>query len=372
MNRKNLQKIISLRHELHQYPELSMQETGTKKRLMEFLKKETDLEITDCGYWFYALYRCGRGDEETVAFRADFDAVAVEECCQLAYISRNPGVGHKCGHDGHSASLAGLALEVDQNGADKNICFIFQHAEETGQGARECVSVLKEQNISGIFAYHNWSGFPRGSILVREGVSQCASIGLTVSFRGKASHASLPEDGKNPAAAVAQMILFAENIKNSRDFDGLVLCTVIHGEIGQKNFGVSPGNGEVSFTLRAFYERDLERLEQSLRDTAEKTAQEEGLSVYFQISDPFPETVNDAACVGMVRSAAQRQKRRVIELKEPFRASEDFGYFTKMCPGAIFYIGNGENYPPLHTPEYDFDDGLLETAVDMFLEILKG
>lgn len=353
------------------YPELSMEEAGTKHRLMEFLRRETELEIVDCGHWFYALYRCGREDAESIAFRADFDAVAIEENCQLPYASQNPGVGHKCGHDGHSASLAGLAMEISQNGADKNVYFIFQHAEETGQGALECVGLLKEKQIAGVFAYHNWSGFPKGSILVKEGISQCASRGLTVSFQGQASHASLPEDGKNPAFAIARMILFAENLTGSGEFDSLVLCTVIHGAIGQKNFGISPGNAEVSFTLRAFYERDLEHLEQLLKDYAKKTAQAEDLRVSFEISDPFPETVNDGGCVEIIHRAAKRQGRTVSELKEPFRASEDFGYFTKMCPGAIFYIGNGGDYPPLHTPEYDFNDDLLEVAVDMFLGILK-
>lgn len=371
MNQENLKKIISLRHELHMYPELSMQETQTKKRLMEFLRAETNLEVVDCGRWFYALYLCGQEDAESVALRADFDAVAVEENCRLSYVSRNPGVGHKCGHDGHSASLAGAALEIDKNGADENVYFIFQHAEETGQGAQECAELLREKQICRIFAYHNWSGFPKGSILVKDGICQCASRGLTVFFQGKESHASLPEDGRNPAFAIAQMILWVRNAIHFSEFDGLVLCTVIHGEIGQKNFGISAGTGEVSFTLRAFYERDMVRLEQMLRDYAKKTALKEGLCVSFEISDPFPETVSDRECVDVVRKAAQKQGKSVVKLKEPFRASEDFGYFTKLCPGAMFYIGNGEDYAPLHTAEYDFRDDILETAVDMFLGILR-
>ena len=134
MNQENRRKITQLRHQLHRYPELSMQEYRTKDTLINFIKKETDLEVTDRGHWFYACYHCGIPGAESIAFRADFDALAIPEENDLPYCSRNPGVSHRCGHDGHSAVLAGLALEVAQYGADKDVYFIFQHAEEIGGG----------------------------------------------------------------------------------------------------------------------------------------------------------------------------------------------------------------------------------------------
>ena len=128
MEIKNLELIKQLRHELHQHPELSNQEAWTKQYLMDFLKAHTNLEIVDKGLWFYGIYRAGKS-KRNIAFRADFDAVPIEETINISYGSKNPGISHKCGHDGHAACLAGFAMEIDQKGADKNIFFLFQHAE---------------------------------------------------------------------------------------------------------------------------------------------------------------------------------------------------------------------------------------------------
>lgn len=114
MKKENLEKILTLRHDLHRHPELSMEESWTRGHLMDFLREHTrNLEIVDQGRWFYALYRAP-SPRGTIAFRADFDALPIEEDRpDLPYASTVPGVAHKCGHDGHAATLAGLALEVD-------------------------------------------------------------------------------------------------------------------------------------------------------------------------------------------------------------------------------------------------------------------
>src|SRR6476660_3691226 len=113
MDKKNLELAKQLRHELHQHPELSNHEAWTKQHLIDFLKKHTKLEIVDRGLWFYAIYRTGE-DKKNIAYRADFDALPIEETIDIPYASEFPGISHKCGHDGHSASLAGFALEIDQ------------------------------------------------------------------------------------------------------------------------------------------------------------------------------------------------------------------------------------------------------------------
>ncbi len=146
MNEKNLELAVKLRHELHRNPELSNHETWTKRRLIDFLKTHTKLEIVDRGLWFYAVYRAGEG-KRNIAFRADFDAIPMQESIDIPHASQNPGVSHKCGHDGHSAALAAFALEIDQLGADKNVFFLFQHAEETGDGAAQCAVFIKENGI---------------------------------------------------------------------------------------------------------------------------------------------------------------------------------------------------------------------------------
>lgn len=403
MNAVNLQKIINLRHSLHACPELSMQEHHTKEVLMDFLRRETALEVADCGSWFYACYHCieAPGMETScmetpcmeatlkrpIAFRADFDALPIEEALDLPYASQNPGVSHKCGHDGHSAALAGLALEVDEKGADRDVYFIFQHGEEIGGGGELCSSIIREKGISQVYAFHNWSGFPLNSIVVKEGTCQCASKGLTVYLEGKPSHASQPEDGTNPARALSCLMMdltagacggCGDTERGDTEREGMVLATIVHVAAGNreagtcvKDFGISAWYGELSVTLRAEREQDLKKLETRIRQRAGELAEAEKLKVSFAECDIFPETVNSADGVERVKQAAENCGFPVIELEKPIRASEDFGYYLKQCPGAMFYIGNGETYPELHTSEYDFNDAVLETAVGMFWELVK-
>ena len=377
MDRENLEKIKRLRHELHAHPELSMKERETKRRLMEFLRENTKLFIEDRGHYFYA-YANGKNEElEPIAFRADMDALPMEEKAGLPYGSKNPGVCHKCGHDGHCAVLCGLALEADRLGTDRPVYFIFQHGEEIGGGGEECAGLIREKGIRRVFAFHNMSGYPEGQVLVKSGVTQCTSKGLTIYMEGTPAHASQPEDGKNPAAALAKLALAIEAMAGGQQggensgFGGFVLATIVELSAGGRNFGIAASKGSVSVTLRADYERDLNRLEERIRETAQRLAKRYGLALSFEEQDFFPETVNDPEAVSLVRRAAASLKIPVRELSQPFRASEDFGYYLKQCPGAIFYIGNGEDHPQLHTAEYDFNDGILERAVDLFFALLR-
>ena len=365
-------KIITLRHTLHQAAELSGQEYRTKKILMDFLRRETQLEIVDCGAWFYVYYEPEHTlSQSPIAFRADFDALPIPETIDLPYASQTPGVSHKCGHDGHSAALAGLALTLEKNGADRPVYLIFQHAEEVGGGGEMCAKLLREKKISEVYAFHNWSGFPEGAVLVRPGTVQCASKGLTIRFQGKTAHASQPEDGINPSKAVAELLLAVEKSSENPKYRGLVLTTPIHVEIGEKNFGIAASTAEVSFTLRAEYEKELDALEAEIQGTAEKLAEEEHLKIFFEEQDVFPETANDPGCAERVIRAAERMGIFLYPMEKPFRASEDFGWYQKECPGAMFYIGNGENYPPIHTTGYDFNDRILEVAVKMFWGLIE-
>ena len=363
MNQENLIKIKNLRHELHD----SMNELETKRRLMNFIEENTRLAVVDCGqYFFVSRYVEGT---KGIAFRADMDALPMDEVINLSYASKNPGVAHKCGHDGHCAALCGLALELDKMDLKRSVYLIFQHAEETGQGARECSKLLHERSISSIYAFHNWSGWPEKSIVIRDGLCQCSSAGLTIKFTGKTSHASEPEKGINPAFVIAKIISEIETItsKNKK-----ILCTVVNIKLGEKNFGISPGDGEISLTLRAEREEDMRVFRNAVVNLAESLANENLMTVEIVGSDYFPETLSDSRCVKKIIEAAKKLNLHVIEMPKAIRASEDFGFYTKQIHGAIFYIGNGENYPDIHTSEYDFNDEILETAVDMFMNILES
>lgn len=365
MEKKNLELAIQLRHELHKHPELSNHEVWTKQHLIDFLKTHTQLEIVDKEKWFYAVYRAGEG-KKNIAYRADFDALPMPEVIDIPHASQSPGISHKCGHDGHSASLAGFALEIDQKGADKNIFFLFQHAEETGDGAAQCASFIEEHNIEEIFAYHNMSGMAFNSVNVIDGTAHCASKGMTIHMEGAPAHASQPENGANPAFAIAKVIDAIPEFISPENNEGIVLCTVVQVDIGERAFGMSASKGDLLLTIRALHEEELDKLQKNLEDLSNAQAAEYGLKVSFSFADSFPETVNDKESSDKIRKVAKNKGFEVVEMTKAFRGSEDYGHYLKLTKGAMCYIGNGEDYPHLHTYEYDFRDDIIETAVELF------
>jgi metal-dependent amidase/aminoacylase/carboxypeptidase family protein len=148
------------------------------------------------------------------------------------------------------------------------------------------------------------------------------------------------------------------------------LCTITGIRFGEGDFGISPGEGEVCMTLRAQVAAEMKAMEKAILAYSESAASDAGLRISWSIHDYFPETRNHEVCLKRVLDAARRLKMPAIPMTEIWRASEDFGYYLKYCPGAMFYIGNGEQYPALHTTEYDFNDRILERAVDLFAALI--
>lgn len=370
ISQNNLDKIIQLRHLLHKYPELSLQESGTIKALKDFLQENTTLGIFDMDGWFYAVKRFSAqpAAASPIAFRAEMDALPMDESIALSYGSVHDGISHKCGHDGHMAALCGLALELDKMPVNRTVYLLFQPAEEIGQGAVRCADLIREKGITEIYAFHNLSNYPENSIVYRKKLTQPASEGLTIRMYGKRSHASAPEEGCNPSAAIAELALYAQHLPEEAH-DGMALCTIVGMHCGEGDFGISAGEGSIHVTIRAEQEPFMKRMEAELLQKAEKLSARDGLRTEYEIHDYFPETRNqDEALDRVIRKAAGLQLP-VIEMKNLWRASEDFGYYLKKCPGALFYIGNGIEYPALHTVSYDFNDRILKTAVDMFLAL---
>ena len=169
----------------------------------------------------------------------------------------------------------------------------------------------------------------------------------------------------NPSGVIARVILRAEELAGDQS-DEMLLCTITGVSLGTGDFGISPGDGEISMTLRAEKEDQMKNLERQVISYAEEEAKRFGLRTSHSIHDYFPETRNDEHCLEEAIRAASDLGMNVISMKDMWRASEDFGWYLKECPGAIIYIGNGEDYPPLHTVGYDFNDRILESAVDLF------
>lgn len=375
VSQSDWEAILELRHTLHAHPELSGEEQETKKRLMDFISHHTHLQLVDRGSWFYALYEPKkRNGKPAIGFRADMDALPLPEARDLPYGSTKACVAHKCGHDGHSSALTALALLLEK---DENILrpvyLIFQSAEETGKGGKSCADFVEAAGLGEVYAFHNLSGYPENAIMVRDGLTQCASKGLTVHFTGKRAHAGTPEEGCNPAPALARMILLAEKLgaPAKEEGAGTLLLTIVGVNLGGRDFGISPGEGEISFTLRADEEKDLAAVENGLRQEACRLGEEHSLAVSFEEADPFPATVNSPLGTERVRAAARSLGLTLVPMEKPWRPSEDFGWYLKVCPGALFYVGNGENWPAPHHPAYDFNDRILPTPAALFLKLAE-
>ena len=366
---KNLERALELRHELHAHPELSLHETWTKQRLKLFLRENThNLQIVDEGKgYFYAKYMASP-DAPTIAFRADFDALPIEEGIELPWASTNPGVSHKCGHDGHSSTLACFAMEVDQKGADCNVVFLFQDAEEVGAGAPVAVEVLAAENVQEIYGLHNWSQMKQDCVHLITGPIMPASKGMTVHMVGSPAHASQPEDGVNPAFALAEIVGKIPELTKPEGKKGYVMCTIVQLDVGARNFGVQASEGSLSMTLRAQYEDEIDDLQRAIEIMAKQMAYSQGMKVDFTFTDEFPAVVNDAACADKVRAACEAAGITWYNLPDPspIRSSEDFGNYTNAVPGCLFYVGNGMDYPPIHTTEFDFRDANIAIGVTVF------
>lgn len=142
-------------------------------------------------------------------------------------------------------------------------------------------------------------------------------------------------------------------------------------DVGEKAFGIAASKGDLRMTIRALYEEELDRLQKNLENYAKEQAEEHGLKVSFEYNDEFPETANHKENADKVRFVAKAKGMKLVELHEAIRGSEDFGYYTKLTKGAFFFIGNGEDYPHIHTDEYDFRDELIKTGVELFKGLVK-
>ena len=207
----------------------------------------------------------------------------------------------------------------------------------------------------------------------RADLTQCASKGLIFRFTGKRAHAGTPEQGNSPAPALAKLTLFAQDLvpKMATGSPKTLLLTLVGLNVGGKDFGIAPGEGEVSFTLRADEEDDLAALERQLRQEAARLADADGLQLTVTEADPFPATVNHKAYAEKVRQAARDLGLQLAPMEKPWRPSEDFGWYLKVCPGAMFYVGNGETWPAPHHPQYDFNDRILATPAKVFLRLAE-
>lgn len=368
-------ELISLRRELHKYPELSGKENNTDERIIKFAEKfNPDEIIKNIGGNGLAVIFKGNQEGKTILIRCELDALPIDEENKIDYKSENDGVSHKCGHDGHMAIVSGLIPIVSKNKIDKGrVVLLYQPAEETGEGAEKILHDEKFKSIDPdyVFALHNLPGFEKNKIVIKENEFASASKGLIIKLYGKTSHAAEPEKGITPSLAVAELIQRLVDIPNKEEFDEFTLVTIIHAKIGERAFGTTPGYAELMATLRSYKNEDMIKLQKKAEEIIDAVAAKNNLKNDIEWVEEFPSTVNDKYCVDVIKQSAEENNLDVEVIDHPFRWSEDFGHYTQKFKGALFGLGSGVNQPQLHNPDYDFPDDIILTGTKMFYSIIK-
>lgn len=373
VDQETLEKLRLLRQELHQYPELSGQESRTTKKILGYCDSlKPDEVLTQLGGEGIAFIYQGLEEGPTTLVRCELDGLPVREDNQFPYHSSFPGRSHACGHDGHMAIVTGLGMALAKDRPKKGkVILLFQPAEETGEGAARIVSSDEFASMQPdyAFALHNLPGYNTNTILLKEGVFAAASKGMEICLKGRTSHAAFPEDGNSPATAMSSIILDLQKLPER--IDGFSLVTVVNASLGEISFGTTPGDAVVRVTLRSFDDRVMDQLVSDSEDLVQKICREHHLDYQIGYRECFISTINHSEACSMVEKAAKELSYTVDFPQEPFRWSEDFGQFSKRTKAAIFGVGAGTEHPQLHESLYDFPDEIIPTGIAMFMGILK-
>lgn len=365
--------LTHLRKELHNCPEISGEEVLTAERIFKELTiLGADKIWTGLGGHGVAAEFSSKNEAPTVLLRCELDGLPIHEMSDLPYRSKIDGKGHQCGHDGHMASLLGVAMGLAIRPLTGRVILLFQPAEETGAGAK---AVIDDPFWSQIrpdyaFAYHNVPGRPLGEIGMRPGSGNCASRGMRIQLEGKSSHAAAPEDGVSPGPAMAALMealpKLSQGVIGEDDF---ALVTLAHASLGEPTFGIAPGTGSVWITLRSMTNARMDALVEGALNLVKDHSL--GLSVKVSWHDIFRSVVNDEDATTLARSVAKDQGRQVYDMERPMRWSEDFGRIgDDGAKASLLYVGAGEDLPQLHNPDYDFPDALLPVTSALFLGII--
>ena len=371
----NIHQLIALRQELHQHPEVSNHEEKTAQRITGFLRSTYPDHLVENigGHGVAAVYN-GKNRGVSVMLRCELDALPIREVNEIEYRSENDGVGHKCGHDGHMAILCGIASLLAQKRPETGrVTLLFQPAEETGEGAARVLADEKFSTIEPdfIYALHNLPGFKKNQIILKDNIFASASRGMIINLKGAPSHASHPEDGKNPALAVSQIIQHLFEIPQMHtELHRASLITPVAIRVGNPAFGTSAGDGEVMATLRAHEEGDMKRMAEKAEKVAYKTAELHELEAKISWTENFEAVNNDRECTEIISINANKEQLNTLKVKHSFPWSEDFGLFTSYYKGALFGLGAGMKQPQLHNNDYDFPDEIIRTGIRIFWNII--
>lgn len=372
--------LTDIRRDIHKHPELGFEEVRTQRLIRSWL--------TQLGYAPQDCARTGliadlrpelHGQGRTIALRADIDCLPLTERTELDWRSIHDGRAHKCGHDGHTAILLGTAavLARYRERIPANVRLLFQPAEEgvDGGGAKVMVAEGALEGVSEVYGLHNWPAYPRGELRVIPGPIMAQVHSFEISVRGRGGHGSQPQDCRDPIVAGAALVGALQTaVSRGLSAAGGAVVSVCSFEAGNTH-NVIPEFARMTGTIRSFSPEVTERVVARVGEIAKGIGATYGVEVDLALETGYPVLVNDPSCVAAVGRVAEALGTLSLRHEGlPMAGGEDFAYFAAEVPSAYFFLGagrEGETTPGCHHPDFDFDDELIPTGMQMFLGLVR-
>ena len=364
------------RRHLHQNPELGRDCYKTADYIQERLKEFGITEI-HTGYASTGIVAIieGQASGRTIGLRADMDALPITENTGMPYSSKNEGVMHACGHDGHTTMLLGAARYLSETrNFSGRVALIFQPDEEATGGAEVMVEegILEQFKIEEVYALHNIPGHDVGVMYTRPGPIMAGADSFNVEIRGKGGHAAYPHEVKDPIVAAVSIAQAFQTIvsRNNIPSDDLVISiTQVHSGTTDN---VIPETAFLNGTVRTF---DLS-VQEMVINRMEKIIS--GFSISFEVDAKFnyekgyPPTINHEEKTNFAIEVAKEVcgSDKVLTSVGKEMGAEDFSYMLQKRPGAYLFMGIGEG-AGLHNPNYDFNDAAAPVGASFFARLIE-
>lgn len=367
-------EMVEIRRYLHQHPEVSFHETETAKYIQTYYDKlQIPYEKNVGGNGVVATLKGGKPGK-TIAFRADFDALPIQDEKDVAYKSTVPGVMHACGHDGHTATLLVLAkvCKAFANELSGTIVFVHQHAEELAPGgAKPMIETGILQDVDYIFGNHLWSTTPFGTILTKPGVLMAGADRFEITINGQGGHGAYPHETKDAIVIGSQVIAQLQQIV-SRRIDPLKTAVITVGQFNAGNaFNIIADKATIIGTVRYLDTTIQDQLRDEIERVIKGITLTHDASYTFSYVKGYPPVVNHEVEAEMILDIANEVEGVTdVIIGDPQMGAEDFAYYLHDIPGAFFFTGAQltDTYPH-HHPKFDFDERAMKTAAKMFMRI---
>ncbi len=354
-----------IRRELHRIPELAFAENETKALLLQYLQTLDGIRIHTFkqSTGILAEYSHGTGDYRL--FRADMDALPVSERTGCGFESQNPGMMHACGHDVHMTVLLGLIERIVSQRPEKNLLFLFQPAEE-GQGGAESVlgeGLIQQFPVRGVFALHVSNGLPVGKVSSRSGVFFGIPQEFDVIFQGVSSHAAYPEQGVNALLTALDFMRLMHC-----DIEDLASREKVIWHVGKVNSGtvrnVVPALCKLEGTQRSLAREVQDQVNALMLKNCALAAAKTGAEYEVEFLGSYDPVVNDPDLVSELQRVCAETEVEYSEA-ETALTGEDFGFFTTLYPGLLFWLGSGCGHP-LHSDKFLADEACIPVGIRIF------